>query len=60
VTLVPIYIRNLNRVMPKGEWLPVPILCTVHFGAGFTLDPGASRAEFLAHAQSQLEALSRL
>lgn len=58
VSLVPVYIRNLNRVMPKGEWLPVPILCTVHFGAPFTVEPFPSRAEFLSHAQAQLEALS--
>ena len=56
--LVPVYIDNLNRVMPKGEWLPVPMLCTVHFGGGFTLDPQESKADFIARAQSRLEALA--
>ena len=56
--LVPVYIDNLNRVMPKGEWLPVPMLCTVHFGAGFTLEREETKADFLARAQSRLEALA--
>jgi 1-acyl-sn-glycerol-3-phosphate acyltransferase len=57
VTLVPVYIENLNRVLPKGEMLPVPILCTVSFGAGFSLEAGERRADFIARAQAALEAL---
>jgi 1-acyl-sn-glycerol-3-phosphate acyltransferase len=59
VVLVPVYLNNLNRVLPKGEFLPVPIICTVHFGAGFTLSPGETKAEFISRAQSNLEALIR-
>ena len=57
VTLVPVYINNLNRVLPKGALLPVPIICTVTFGAGFTLKPDEQRPGFIARAQSELEAL---
>jgi 1-acyl-sn-glycerol-3-phosphate acyltransferase len=57
VTLVPVYINNLNRVLPKGEWLPVPIVCTVCFGQGFKLDVGETKTDFIARAQSELEAL---
>jgi 1-acyl-sn-glycerol-3-phosphate acyltransferase len=57
VTLVPVYIENLNRVLPKGEFLPVPIICTVRFGAGFRLDPAETSAGFIARAQSLLEGL---
>jgi len=57
VTLVPVYINNLNRVLPKGELLPVPILCTVTFGAEFLLEAGETRADFIARAQAELEAL---
>jgi 1-acyl-sn-glycerol-3-phosphate acyltransferase len=57
VTLVPVYIDNLNRVLPKGEFLPVPIICTVRIGAGFTLDPKETKADFIARAHSLLEAL---
>jgi 1-acyl-sn-glycerol-3-phosphate acyltransferase len=30
--LVPVYLENLNRILPKGEWLPVPMLIRVIFG----------------------------
>lgn len=33
VVLVPVWIDNVQRVMPKGEIVPVPILCSVTFGA---------------------------
>ena len=56
--LVPVYIDNLNRVLPKGEGIPVPILCTVTFGESFAFDPGQTKADFIAYAQSQLEALA--
>lgn len=58
VMLVPVYIDNLNRVLPKGEGIPVPILCTVTFGEAFAFDPGQTKADFIAHAKSQLEALA--
>ncbi|MGG2035129.1 lysophospholipid acyltransferase family protein [Pseudomonas aeruginosa] len=32
VELVPVWLANLNRVMPKGRMLPLPLLCTLSFG----------------------------
>jgi 1-acyl-sn-glycerol-3-phosphate acyltransferase len=32
VVLVPTWIHNVQRVMPKGEVVPVPVLCSVTFG----------------------------
>ncbi len=58
VTLVPVYINNLNRVLPKGETIPVPILCTVTFGRGFTIKQGEPKTNFLARAHRELEALA--
>ena len=43
VVLVPVYINNISRVLPKGEILPVPILYTVTFGCGFVLNQGEQR-----------------
>jgi hypothetical protein len=37
--------------MPKGEVVPVPILCTVTFGAPLQLLPGESKADFLCRAR---------
>lgn len=57
VVLVPTWIHNVQRVMPKGEVVPVPVLCSVTFGA--PVKPGAdeSRADFLARARLAMMAL---
>jgi 1-acyl-sn-glycerol-3-phosphate acyltransferase len=52
VSLVPAWIDNVQRVMPKGEVVPVPILCTVTFGAPLQLQPGEDKREFLARARA--------
>ncbi len=51
VELVPVWIENLNRVMPKGEFVPIPLLCTVTFGAPLRLQAGEDKAAFLERAQ---------
>lgn len=60
VELVPVFIRNLNRVLPKGEFLPVPVFCSVTFGKPFQLDPEEEKQTFLERAQSNLLALADL
>jgi 1-acyl-sn-glycerol-3-phosphate acyltransferase len=52
VTLVPAWIDNVQRVMPKGEVVPVPILCTVTFGTPVQLQPGEDKRSFLARARA--------
>ena len=51
VILVPAWINNVQRVMPKGEVVPVPILCSVTFGAPVVLGVDESRADFLTRAR---------
>ena len=51
VVLIPTWINNVQRVMPKGEVVPVPILCSVTFGAPVTLAEGEDRASFLVRAR---------
>ena len=58
VECVPVWIANLNRVLPKGEFLPIPLLCTVTFGAPIRLDPEEMRETFIARATEALLALS--
>ena len=58
VDLVPVLIANLNRVMPKGEFVPVPLICTVTFGAPLHVGAGESKEDFLARASAALLALS--
>ncbi len=52
VPLIPAWIDNVQRVMPKGEVVPVPILCSVTFGAPLTLQPGEDKRIFLDRARA--------
>jgi 1-acyl-sn-glycerol-3-phosphate acyltransferase len=54
IDLVPVYIRNLNRVMPKGEVIPVPLICSVIFGEAMHLSPGETKDDFLSRARQAL------
>ncbi len=58
VDLVPVWLANLNRVLPKGEVLPVPLLCSVTFGAPLRLLAEESKEAFLTRAQAALRALT--
>ena len=57
VVLVPAWINNVQRVMPKGEVVPVPILCSVTFGAPIQVEPGEERRPFLDRARQAVIAL---
>ena len=57
VVLVPAWIHNVQRVMPKGEVVPVPVLCSVTFGAPIALGENEPRADFLVRAREAVMAL---
>jgi 1-acyl-sn-glycerol-3-phosphate acyltransferase len=57
VDLVPVWIANLNRVMPKGEVIPVPLICTLTFGAPLHVEPDETKEAFLSRATQALLAL---
>jgi len=51
VDLVPVWIENVGRVMPKGQVLPVPLLCSVNFGAPIRLQEDEEKQAFLDRAR---------
>ena len=55
---VPAYLDNPARAFPKGAWLPVPISCTVRFGAPVPLAPGEGKASYLGRAHAAVCALA--
>jgi 1-acyl-sn-glycerol-3-phosphate acyltransferase len=57
VEMVPVWIANLNRAMPKGELIPVPMLCTVSFGMPVRLREGEEKTAFLERARAALLSL---
>ncbi|MGL4768103.1 MAG: lysophospholipid acyltransferase family protein [Formosimonas sp.] len=51
VELVPVYLENLNRIMPKGAFWPVPLVCTARFGTPIFLGADESKEDFLERAR---------
>lgn len=58
IPLVPVWIDNLNRVLPKGEFVPIPLICTVTFGTPIFIADGESKQSFLARAEQALLSLA--
>ena len=58
VQFVPIWIDNINRVLPKGKLIPVPIICEVNIGKEIQLFPGESKDDFLQRARDAMLALA--
>jgi 1-acyl-sn-glycerol-3-phosphate acyltransferase len=54
VELVPAWIDNAFRVMPKGCLLPVPLLCSVTFGSPLHLEQGETKEGFLGRLRGAL------
>ena len=57
VQFVPVYLSNLNRILPKGEFLPVPVISRVTFGAPLRLDENETKESFLTKAHAAVCAL---
>jgi 1-acyl-sn-glycerol-3-phosphate acyltransferase len=54
VQLIPVYLENLNRSMPKGALIPIPMTCTVRFGAPVALAEGETKEAFLVRAREEV------
>jgi 1-acyl-sn-glycerol-3-phosphate acyltransferase len=52
--LIPTYINNLNRVLPKGEFVPVPMLASVSFGEPMHVGQDEDKQDFLDRARNAL------
>jgi 1-acyl-sn-glycerol-3-phosphate acyltransferase len=57
VELVPVYLENLNRILPKGEILPVPLLGSITVGTPIRLEPGEQKTAFLDRAREAVWSL---
>ncbi|HBO45401.1 MAG TPA: 1-acyl-sn-glycerol-3-phosphate acyltransferase [Planctomycetaceae bacterium] len=51
---IPVYIDNMNRILPRGQVLPVPLLTCITFGPPIWLEAGEPKAEFLARARQSV------
>lgn len=55
--LVPVYLNNMNRIMPKGEFLPVPLMSCITIGPPMWLESGESKNDFLKRARNEIAKL---
>ena len=58
VELVPVYLDNLRRALPKGSLIPVPISCVARFGCPIALAGGETKPLFLERARAAVETLA--
>lgn len=56
VELVPVYLENLHRILPKGALFPVPLLSSVTFGSPISVLPGEDKDAFLERARAAVRA----
>jgi 1-acyl-sn-glycerol-3-phosphate acyltransferase len=59
VPLVPVYLQDLSRILPKGDILPVPLIANLSIGGPMRLESGEPKQDFLLRAQRAVEQLSR-
>jgi 1-acyl-sn-glycerol-3-phosphate acyltransferase len=59
VELIPVYLDNLHRSMPKGTFFPVPLICTVRFGAPLPRIADEDKSAFLERARNAVIELAK-
>jgi hypothetical protein len=57
IDIVPAWIDNSYRVLPKGSAIPLPQPCSITFGTPLRWKEGQRQEEFLAEVRETLEAL---
>lgn len=57
--LVPVWMGNACRVLPKGAFLPLPLICSVTFGAPTMIERNEEKTAFLSRLRQSLLELQR-
>lgn len=55
--LIPVYMENLNRILPRGEVFPVPLLSSITIGKPISLNAGETKVDFLSRARQAVKSL---
>lgn len=58
--LIPVHIDNMNRILPRGEVLPVPLLTCISFGPPMWLEAGEPKSDFLERAREAVRRLKEM
>ena len=54
------HVDNMNRILPRGEVLPVPLLSCISFGPPMWLEAGEAKTAFLTRAREAVLRLKEL
>lgn len=57
VSLVPVHLDNLNRILPKGDFVAVPLIASISLGPPISLQADENKIAFLARARDAVAAL---
>jgi 1-acyl-sn-glycerol-3-phosphate acyltransferase len=58
--LIPVHIDNMNRILPRGEVLPVPLLTCISFGPPMWLEAGEAKTDFLVRTREAVRRLKEM
>jgi 1-acyl-sn-glycerol-3-phosphate acyltransferase len=58
--LIPVFLDNMNRILPRGKVLPVPLLSCITFGPPMWLESGEAKDAFLQRARNAVRRLKEL
>jgi 1-acyl-sn-glycerol-3-phosphate acyltransferase len=58
--LIPVHVDNMNRILPRGKVLPVPLLSCITFGPPLWLEAGEAKTNFLARTRDAVLRLKEL
>jgi 1-acyl-sn-glycerol-3-phosphate acyltransferase len=58
--MIPVHIDNMNRILPRGEVLPVPLLTSINFGPPIWLEAGEPKVDFLERAREAVQRLKEI
>jgi len=56
--LVPVHLENLNRILPRGDFILIPLLAAVTFGPPMKIEPHEDKRAFLTRAKAAVMALA--
>ena len=58
--LIPVHIDNMNRILPRGQVLPVPLLSCISFGPPMWLEASEPKDAFLRRARHAVRRLKEI